>query len=310
MIKKIVFFNHYHRGDLHTHKEFLRQVIDEVKDVEFEYLHNNPEKLLIDLNIKTAGTPDFLERKNALYKQEDVLYVNTWVGSQWDVFCKHGGINMHTLYEQWGKIFNAINKLVGSNLKLRDEKESYLPTIDYSHFDLTNVKKYIEQQDGKFLVLLCNNVPNSSQSFQEPIDDLIIEFAQANPDLEIICTDEVDTDLENIKYTDQIIGCRDGCDLQEISYLSTYCDVIIGKNSGPFVFCETRENYMDPSKRFYSFNAKHPEYDDIKETMSNGLKIECKYKTNSISNILNLSLEDREKIRNVFNEVASIYEKA
>lgn len=310
MIKKIVFFNHFHRGDLHTHKEFVRQIIEEVKNVEYEYLHNNPEKLLIDLNIKTAGTPEFLDRKNALYKEVDTVYINTWVGSQWEVFCKHGGINMHTLYEQWGKIFNAINKLTGSNLKLRDEKESYLPKIDYSFFNLDNIDNYLKQADGKIKVLLCNNVPNSSQSFQEPIDDLIIEFAEANPDIDIICTDEVDTELENIKYTDQIIGGSEGCDLQEISYLSRHCDVIIGKNSGPFVFCETYDNYMDESKHFYSFNAKHPDYDDIKETMSNGLKIKCSYKTNSISNILNLSNEDKEKIRNVFNEVASLYEKA
>ena len=49
---------------------------------------------------------------------------------------------------------------------------------------------------------------------------------------------------------------------------------------------------MDQNKRFYSFNAKHPDYDDIKETMSNGLNIKCSYKTNSISNVLNLSNED------------------
>lgn len=310
MIKKIVFFNHFHRGDLHTHKEFVRQIMNEVTNVEFEYLHNNPEKLLIDLNIKTTGTPEFLERKNALYKEDDIVYVNTWVGSQWDVFCKHGGINMHTLYEQWGKIYNAINKLTGSNLKLRDEKESYLPKIDYSYFKLSNIDLYLSEYSDKFKVLLCNNVPNSSQSFQEPIDDLIIEFASANPDIEIICTDEVDTDLENIKYTDQIIGCADGCDLQEISYLSGHCNVIIGKNSGPFVFCETYNNYMDESKRFYSFNAKHPEYDDIKETMSNGLVIKCFYSTNSISNILNLTDDDKNKIQNVFNEVAALHEKA
>ena len=139
---------------------------------------------------------------------------------------------------------------------------------------------------------------------------MIIEFAEANPDINIICTDEVDTDLENIKYTDQIIGGSEGCDLQEISYLSTHCNVIIGKNSGPFVFCETFDNYMDEGKRFYSFNAKHPDYDDIKETMSNGLSIKCSYKTNSISNVLNLNSNDKEKIRNVFNEVASLYEKA
>ena len=45
-MNKIVFFNHYHRGDLHTSKEFVRQVIDNLPNVEFEYWSNNPNVLV------------------------------------------------------------------------------------------------------------------------------------------------------------------------------------------------------------------------------------------------------------------------
>ena len=78
-MKKIVFFNHYHRGDLHTHKEFVRQIMEEVKDVEYEYLHNNPEKLIIDLGIKTKGSPNRLDSKNALYKEKSKLLFLTHI---------------------------------------------------------------------------------------------------------------------------------------------------------------------------------------------------------------------------------------
>ena len=60
------------------------------------------------------------------YADDDVLYINTWVGCNWDVFCKHGGINMHTLYEQWEGIVETINETFGTDIKLREEKESYL----------------------------------------------------------------------------------------------------------------------------------------------------------------------------------------
>lgn len=306
-MNKIVFFNHYHRGDLHTSKEFVRQVVNELKDFEFGYLHNNPSKLLSDLNIKTLGNPMHLERANAVYKDGDTLYINTWVGSQWDVFCKNGGINMLTLYEQWGKLFNAINKLTGSSLKLKDKKEDYLPTINKDVLFLDGINEYLKVTKKR--VLICNNVPNSNQSFQSDMEEFIIPLAESNPDIDFICTDEIYTDLPNVLYTNQIIRCSDGVDLQEISYLSKFCDVIVGKNSGPFVFCETYDNYMDESKKFVSFNAKHKDYDDIKETMSNGLDIKCSYKTVPILDIISLTSDDRENIKNALSEALELHEE-
>lgn len=304
-MNKIVFFNHYHRGDLHTHKEFVRQIKQELSGVKFEYLHNNPEKLLIDVGIETKGSPNHLDRKVPIFKQDDVMYVNTWVGSQWEVFCKHGGINMHTLYEQWGKLFKAINKYFGSDLQLKLNKEDYLPKIDYSHFQLYNINSYLDLVKDKKKILICNNIPNSNQSFMVDIDELITSVAQKNPDVEFICTDELHDDIENVKYTSHIIGNGDGCDLQEISYLSTRVNNIIGKNSGPFVFCETYDNYMDESKKFFSFNAKHPDYNEIKETMSNGLNIKCSYKTTPIADIISLDEKDKKNILSVLEEAVN-----
>jgi len=42
---------------------------------------------------------------------------------------------------------------------------------------------------------------------------------------------------------------------------------------------------MDDSKTFLSFNTKNPEFDEIKETMSNGLDLKCNYKTVPIYSI-------------------------
>ena len=44
------------------------------------------------------------------------------------------------------------------------------------------------------------------------------------------------------------------CDLNEISYLSNYCDLIVGKNSGPFVYTLTKENFKNSNITFISFN--------------------------------------------------------
>ena len=110
MMNKIVFFNHFHKGDLHTHKEFIRHIQSELPNVAFEYLHNNAAKLTAELDIRLIGAPSDLDNKTPFYLDEDALYINTWVGCNWDIFCKYGGINMNTLYEQWENIVEQINE--------------------------------------------------------------------------------------------------------------------------------------------------------------------------------------------------------
>ena len=39
----------------------------------------------------------------------------------------------------------------------------------------------------------------------------------------------------------------------EISFLSTICEVIVGRCSGAQMVCETKANWMDPNKTLVSF---------------------------------------------------------
>ena len=57
--------------------------------------------------------------------------------------------------------------------------------------------------------------------------------------------------IENTFYTRDIIN-YDGCDLNENSYLSTKCDIIIGRASGPHAFAGVYDNFMDENKIIYS----------------------------------------------------------
>ena len=42
-------------------------------------------------------------------------------------------------------------------------------------------------------------------------------------------------------------------DLLEISYISKFCDIIVGRASGPYCFTQTYENMIDKNKTFISF---------------------------------------------------------
>ena len=294
---KIVFFNHYHRGDLHTHKEFIRQIKDTLGDgVEYEYLHFNHPKLTRDLDIPKVGDPGHLDPKTPFYQDDDTLYINTWIGCHWDLFCKHGGINMDSLQASWKVIYEMVNKCFETDLQMR-EKEFYLPSIDYTKFETTNIAEYISANSEYKKILICNGSVKSGQSFQPNMKEQIEEVAPRYPQIHFICTEKFYTEVPNILFTDDIIQDtvvsetrapwedkqNNICDMQEISYLSTLSDAIVGKNSGPYVFCETKENYMNKQKKFLSFNSSwgnafHAGIPGTTETMSWDLKFEADYK--------------------------------
>jgi hypothetical protein len=126
----------------------------------------------------------------------------------------------------------------------------------------------------------------SNQSFQSDLQEEINEFAMMFPDFDFITTKKIEAETNNIIATDDIIKDEEqynlstpwndrntmNCDLNEISYLSRHCKAIIGKNSGPFVFCETRDNFMDEKQHILSFS------NSPRESMSNGVKTRCWYK--------------------------------
>jgi hypothetical protein len=320
---KIVFFNHYHRGDLLTHKEYVRQLKRELPDVEFEYMHFNHSKLTRDLDIPKVGQPTDLDAKTPFYQEEDTLYINTWIGCFWDIFCEHGGINMDSLWHQWQKIFETINAAFSVELKLNTEKEFYLPSIDFSRFATTTIDEYLSKSIGIKKILICNGAPQSGQSFSYNMSDFIHITAKENSDVHFICTSKFDTEETNILFTDDIIKDTEledekrapwedkgFCDLQEISYLSEHVDGIVGKNSGPFVFCETKTNYMNSTKKFLSYNvswgeAFHTGAKKPTETMSNNMNLKCDYKIVPISDIHNLTDADATNIKNSLNELAN-----
>jgi hypothetical protein len=318
---KIVFFNNLHRGDLLTNKEFVRQVKKELQEIDnqfaFEYLHFNHPKLTKDLDIPKVGDPTDLDKYTPYYQEGDTFYVNTWIGSAWDNFVEHGGINMNSLWHQWQRIFTAINQKFSVNLTLKQEKEFYLPNIDFSKFNISSIDDYLQKNVDAKKILICNGPPMSGQSFLYNMESFINDVAQKNKDVHFICTTKFATNEDNVLFTDDIIldseiehkrapwedRVNNNCDLQEISYLSENCNAIVGKNSGPFVFCETKNNFMDSNKKFLSYNVNWGIGKPPTETMSNGLDLKCSYKIVPISDTQNLSDQDRIDISTSLEEL-------
>lgn len=274
MQNTIKFYNHFHNGDIFVSRGFITDIIKKLPDFNFEYHHKNAKKTTDDFI--TYG--EKLNGYNSLVRfvpGENELAINTWIGAYNDYWNKEpphfweGGINYVVLHRMWKYIVSVINDHFKTDIELSDCIESYIPEIDYGLAQLEPIKQHLSGREGQKRILFSNGVPMSGQSFIDDMGAFINQFAQENPDVQFYVTKRIFTDRPNILCTDDFN--INGSDLIEISYLSKYCDLVVGKNSGPFIYCLTRENMMDPTKKFLSFN--HVRHDSLDW----GVNIKCDF---------------------------------
>ena len=203
---KIVFFNHYHRGDIFTNRGYVVSVKESLKDFEFGYLHFNHPKLTRDISIPYRGEPINFNRKERFRLENDCLFVNTWIGAYKKIMNKFGGLNMSAMHEQWSIIFDEINKTFGTTLQLSSKKMRYVPNIDPSYLNLSNINLYLDNSKNYKKIILCNGAPKSAQSFQYDMSQQINRLAEEFPQFHFICTTKIDSDRSNVLFTDDIIN--------------------------------------------------------------------------------------------------------
>lgn len=254
---KLVFFQHCHNGDLFVSREFVKQIKTQLLDADLEYYHKNSPRVLLDLGITQKPLNQEFSIREKFIKFPEGLAINTWVGAYDPKITPEPphyyslGISLDVLYQIWGYIFSEINTGFQKNLILKNINE-YLPEIDFEKFHVQKITEHVYKHTSK-KILICNGEPKSKQSFRESFSDIIEALAEKLKNQEIICTEKFTTSRNNIYFTQDIIGLS-GSDLAEISYLSQHCDLIIGRNSGPFVYCLTKTNLMNKNKTFISFN--------------------------------------------------------
>lgn len=254
-MKKIVFYNGFHKGDLHLSRTMVRKIIEFFPDIEFGYLHQNDPYLLKDLNAKYLGWNRVSPRDQTGYVQtSDTLYLNTWFGSyDYEFMNKYNGITFDALYF----IFEKHLKLLGYSWNdIEKDPKNLYPSIDWSKYNLTNINKYLpELKKYKKNVLICNGPALSGQSKPFNWESIINNLSNKFNDVQFICTDSsYQKKGSNISFTNDIINIPE-CDLNEIAYLSTFCDVIIGRTSGPNSYTMINENSFDEKKTLLSFSS-------------------------------------------------------
>jgi len=299
-MKNICFFCSGHNGDIAHSKSFLRDIVDQL-DVSYFFYHENNFKINKDLPLIQKYPYSFPENINHFYDKfvetEETLYINIWL-TPWrhdnpDFF----NINLNTFYGVFSLIYEKISLTFNTKLRLKSMEE-YFPTIDFNFVEKTNIDSYVKNSKNK-KILICNGPCLAEQaSYNGDMSSIIKKLSLKFDKNDFISTqkffiDECDNQNRNLYFTEDITQVFE-CDLNEIGYLSTFCDVIVGRNSGPFCFSTIKENYNNQSKVFYAFGENEKLF-----CFNSGIEINAKFIYNDGSNeeVLYSTIE------NIINEI-------
>ena len=251
MIENLVFYNHWQNGDIHVSREFVKLVVNSIKANNYLYLtHKSPELLkdIPELKVENTGI-EYLDNDSPFMwnLHTRTLCFNTWYGVS-PSFKNTASCTIDTLFELFSTHVKKTLNVTLNPVKIKE----FVPSVNYSYFDISNINDYAENNHRK-KVLVCNGAVVSKQAKNFSFNDIIRKMASEFQNVDFIMTETFYSDADNIKFTDSIIG-KEGNDLNEISYLSTFCDLVVGRSSGPYIYSMVKENLFNPNKTFLCFS--------------------------------------------------------
>lgn len=252
--KKIIFYSNVHLGDLHLSRSYIRWFIENF-NTDFTYTHNYDPQVLSDIDHLTFDKNKWrsLPRNGDIIELEEAIFFNTWIGSGGLAM----GVNFDAIHFLFSKYFNFLIQKGFSSKETVLPK--LLPKIDFKHPSLfiKNIDEWFKNRNCNRKIFICNNTPESGQSFLNNLNQLILIISNNNPQDDIYLSNQVEPLIDNEKnifYAEKIINKNYSFNLNELSYFSTYCDIIIGRGSGPFSFSEVEENL---NKIWLSLTSEH-----------------------------------------------------
>jgi hypothetical protein len=225
-MKKIIFYNNFHNGDVHLSRGLIEIIVNLFPNCEYFYSHNNNKGLLKDIPyIKETDLDNHCDMEKSVSIIDDKIYINTWYGQNYRKFLQIGGTTLLTIKLISHHLLKELNK------EILVSDQDLLPKV-YSE----NIKKPSVSEN--FNVLICNNNSLSGQAINVDLHSMIDVISDNNPNITFYVTDKLNLRKKNIIYTSDIT--ENFPDLVEISYISTKCKIIVGRSSGPYSFSLTK----------------------------------------------------------------------
>jgi len=255
-MKNIVFFNHWHYGDLFSTRGLVADIQRQLPEMRYGYAHGLSPLVtrdLVTINLSREKNNQILagiDQRTRFAQSDDTIFVNTWVGAyegMWEGL--HPPFTAH--YNIFTAMYELLNQHFNLNLQQSGSVWDYVPEIDYTKIDTSRVDRLLNEVSGS-IYLVCNNQVMSLQSSMGFMEHTVDILARQYSSDTFIVTHGFSTSFPNIKCTFDIFRLDN--DLLEISYLSKFAKVIIGKNSGPYTYAHTKSNILDPGKKFVCFS--------------------------------------------------------
>lgn len=258
LISNVVFYNHWHNGDLFLPKAYIVRLIDIFRNhgiSNFSYAHKNSHRLFLDLEIEhipllQKDIP--VTEGNTIFIFEKTLYINTWVGVYRAFFrSTQEHSTLETITTIWSSIYYTLQMLLEIPIFTSFHEKfipiNGIPTTNWDKYEKELVEDFTLDKEN--MILFCNGPNKSLQTYYSGINlmkDTIQSLAEKHKNYNFICTHkfELEKSLSNIFFTDDILKPIKGGDINEIAYISTFCEIIIGKNSGPYMYCHVKDNIL------------------------------------------------------------------
>lgn len=256
-VENVYFYNHFGHGDIFESLEFVKEWMEILGDRNYFYAHGKTPKILWELprTVVSMNVTDEMHAMRAIRFNDETksMFINTWIGRDGKYVIPGIGVVVERLW----RMHNDMLASVGCRPLTKPIME-YVPSLDYENYpDCFNVDIWLKTEaEHRRLWLIDNGNVQSNQAKNFDFSPIIEEVAKLEYDDFFITTHDSGVKLPNVWTTSEIIRSKDGFDLPEVSFLSRFCNGSIGRNSGPHVYTQVRENWMDDQYRFLSFTYK------------------------------------------------------
>ena len=251
-MKNVILYNHSHNGDIFYSRILLNMLSKKYKIHYFINPFLKPP-LLSDVSNVTEDMGNISHDIINYANSNSIELINVWIGR--DNFKYVYDKNLYNYGCSFENHF-AFAKMIshGLGVDITEDPSEYLPTVNYEiikNYDL--VKKRMNVLLSKFdkIILISNGQVESGQSENFDFEPIIKDLASQNNNILFLVTKKINTSIENILDTSEI--SQTVPDLLQISYMSTFCSVIVGRASGPYCYTHTKDNFMDENKIFIAF---------------------------------------------------------
>ena len=257
---KVCFYNEGHIGDLLLNLPFIKLLIDKYPENEYYQYHHGTGTIFDESLI---GGVDGLSLTDVV--SGDII-IPTWMCnkeySEWVAADDYPLVDHFSVQEfYWEKIY----KKHGFDIEIPSDLG-----VDYN-FNLDSESKQLIHAFGRRnrkRVLIFNQKSRSGQTDNQDYRSYMVRVANIFSDYDFLYTNEEDIDTKlivdnNLFYTPSLFGEKE-CDFVHNSFMSLYCDIIVGRSNGPFMYSAMHnQNILNANKVIISQHNGNDRKDDL-----------------------------------------------